>query len=106
MRWDADSTADVKNIRSCCRFGIERGEDLPRRFASEELPPELRAVRVVVNEATEGERFMIPQNMRVPESSVIRSLFETEGERDAACREDLGDGRTRRTSGWRGVRWR
>ena len=33
---------------------------------------------------------MIPQNMRVPESSVIRSLFEADGERDAASREDLG----------------
>ena len=28
--------------------------------------------------------------MRVPESSVIRSLFEADGERDAASREDLG----------------
>ena len=29
--------------------------------------------------------------MRVPASSVIRSLFEADGERDAASREDLGD---------------
>ena len=28
--------------------------------------------------------------MRVPESSVIRSLFEADGERNAASREDLG----------------
>ena len=34
---------------------------------------------------------MIPQNMRVPASSVIRSLFEGDGERDASGREDLGD---------------
>jgi hypothetical protein len=28
--------------------------------------------------------------MQIPESSVIRSLFEADGERDAADREDLG----------------
>jgi hypothetical protein len=32
---------------------------------------------------------LIPQNMRVPASSVIRSLFEADAERDAAGREDL-----------------
>ena len=47
-------------------------------------------MRVVANEAAQGEKFVIPQNMRVPESSVIRSLFEADGERDAAKREDLG----------------
>ncbi len=66
-------------------------DDSPRLFAFEEPPPELRAVRVVANEAAQGEKFVIPQNMRVPEASVIRSLFEADGERDAASREDLGD---------------
>ena len=66
-------------------------DDSPRLFAFEEPPPELRAVRVVANEAAQGEKFVIPQNMRVPGSSVIRSLFEADGERDAASREDLGD---------------
>jgi hypothetical protein len=56
-------------------------------------------VRVVANEAAQGEKFMIPQNMRVPGSSVIRSLFEADGERDAANREDLGNWSTRRASG-------
>jgi hypothetical protein len=28
--------------------------------------------------------------MRVPQASVIRSLFEADGERDASSREDLG----------------
>jgi hypothetical protein len=65
-------------------------DDSPRLFAFEEPPPDLRAVRVVANEAAQGEKFVIPQNMRVPESSVIRSLFEAHGERDAASREDLG----------------
>jgi hypothetical protein len=66
-------------------------DDSPRLFAFEEPPPELRAVRAVANEAAQAEKFVIPQNMRVPASSVIRSLFEADGERDAANREDLSD---------------
>jgi hypothetical protein len=65
-------------------------DDSPRLFAVEEPPPELRAVRAVANEVAQQEKFVIPTNMRVPESSVIRSLFESDGERDAASREDLG----------------
>lgn len=66
-------------------------DDSPRLFAFEEPPPELRAVRAVANDVAQAERFLIPQNMRVPGSSMIRSLFEADGERDAASREDLGD---------------
>jgi hypothetical protein len=65
-------------------------DDSPRLFAFEEPPPELRAVRVVANEAAQGEKFVIPQNMRVPASSVIRSLFQADSEREASDREDLG----------------
>lgn len=65
-------------------------DESPRLFAFEEPPPELRAVRAVANEAAQAEKFVIPQNMRVPESSVIRLLFENDGNRDAASREDLG----------------
>jgi hypothetical protein len=65
-------------------------DDSLRLFAFEEPPPELRAVRAVANEAAQTEKFVIPQNMRVPESSVIRLLFEDDGNRDAASREDLG----------------
>jgi hypothetical protein len=68
---------------------IEDGS--PRLFAFAGPPPELRAVRVAANEAAQAEGFVIPQNMRVPASSVIRSLFEGDGERDASSREDLGD---------------
>jgi hypothetical protein len=71
------------------RRQIEDGS--PRLFAFAGPPAELRAVRVAANEAAQAEGFMIPQNMRVPGSSVIRSLFEGDGERDAASREDLGD---------------
>ncbi len=65
-------------------------DDSPRLFAFEEPPPELRAVRVVANQTAQGEKFVIPQNMRVPGSSVIRSLFEADAEREASDREDLG----------------
>jgi len=65
-------------------------DDSPRLFAFEEPPPELRAVRTVSNEAAQVEKFVIPQNMRVPEASVIRLLFNADGERNAASREDLG----------------
>lgn len=61
----------------------------PRLFAYGGPPPELRAVRAVANEAAQAEKFVIPQNMRMPESSVIRSLFDDDGKRDAAGREDL-----------------
>ncbi len=64
-------------------------DDSPRLFAFEEPPPELRAVRAVANEAAQAEGFVIPTNMRVPASSVIRSLFEADGERHGAGREDL-----------------
>ena len=65
-------------------------DDSPRLFAFEEPPPELRAVRAVANEAAQAEKFVIPHNMRVPESSVIHSLFLADGERNATSREDLG----------------
>jgi hypothetical protein len=66
-------------------------DDSPRLFAFEEPPAELRAVRVVANEAAQGEKFVIPTNMWVPASSVIRSLFQADQERDASNREDLGN---------------
>ena len=44
----------------------------------------------MANEATQTEKYVIPQNTRVPESSVIRSLFEANSERNAGSREDLG----------------
>lgn len=47
IRSGAAFTADVRISRSCFCFGIENEDDLPRLLAVEELPPELRAVRVV-----------------------------------------------------------
>ncbi len=65
-------------------------DDSPGLFGKEE-PPEgqLRAVKVVANDAAHREKFVIPTNMRVPEASVIRCLFLDETASDGACREDL-----------------
>jgi hypothetical protein len=65
-------------------------DDSPGLFGKKE-PPEgqLRAVKVVANDAAHGEKFVIPTNMRVPEASVIRRLFVDETAGDGACREDL-----------------
>ncbi len=58
----------------------ELDDDSPRLFAPGPPPPgELRAVRVVPNKPAQLERFVVPTNMRVPESSCIYSLFEGEG---------------------------
>jgi hypothetical protein len=51
----------------------------------------LQAERVVANEAAQGTKFVNPVDIRVRETSAIRSLFEADSERDAASREDLGD---------------
>jgi hypothetical protein len=65
-------------------------DDSPGLFGKEE-PPEgqLRAVRVVGNDAAHEEKFVIPNNMRVPEASVIFRLFGDESTRDGEAREDL-----------------
>src|SRR5579871_119872 len=51
-------------------------DDSPRLFAFEEPSSELRAVRTVTSEAAQTDKFVIPPNMLVPESSEFRSLFE------------------------------
>ena len=51
-----------------------------------------KVLALPVSAATPRNRthlFAMAARMRVPESSVIRSLFEADGERDAASREDL-----------------
>ena len=55
VRWGAVSTADVKNIQAPFGSGIDIEDDSPRLSALEEAPPELRAVRVVTNDAAQGE---------------------------------------------------
>jgi hypothetical protein len=64
--------------------------DTPGLFGQEE-PPEgqLRAVRVVANDAAHKEKFVLPNNMRVPEASVIFRLFGDGAARDGGGREDM-----------------
>jgi hypothetical protein len=65
-------------------------DESPGLFGKEE-PPEgqLRAVKVVANDAAHGEKFVIPTNMRVPQASVIHRLFLNESAGDGSGREDL-----------------
>jgi hypothetical protein len=60
----------------------------PSLFGDGPPPGELRAVKVVPNEAAQREKFVIPTNMRVPPASVIYRLF-TEEAGDGSGREDL-----------------
>jgi hypothetical protein len=67
-------------------------EDTSPRLFEEDEPPagELRAVKVVTNDAARREDFAIHQNMRVPEGSIVHRLFGEESARDGEGREDLG----------------
>jgi hypothetical protein len=69
----------------------KRVEDDSTGLFGKEEPPEgqLRAVKVVANNAAHSEKFVIPTNMRVPEASVIRRLFVAESGSDGLCREDM-----------------
>jgi hypothetical protein len=69
---------------------VKRRLATPSLFGDDPPPGQLRAVKVIQNEAAQQEKIVIPTNMRVPESSVICLLFENDGNRDAASREDLG----------------
>jgi hypothetical protein len=68
---------------------VRRRLATPSMFADDTLPGELRAVRVIPNEAAQQDKFVIPTNMRVPEASVIHRLFVDETASDGACNEDL-----------------
>jgi hypothetical protein len=57
----------------------------PSLFADDTPPGELRGVKVIPNEAAQGDGFMIPTNIRVPEASVIHRLFMGEMADDGAC---------------------
>jgi hypothetical protein len=87
MRSGATFTADVKNIQSCFRFGIEEDKSL-RVFASEKT---LAVFQMVAKEAAQEENFALPTNMRVPEASIIYRLLVDEMASDRAGRKDLGN---------------
>jgi hypothetical protein len=61
----------------------------PSWFGDDEPAGQLRAVRVVPNDAARRERFHIPTNMRVPTSSVIYRVAEAQEIRGGAVLEDL-----------------
>jgi hypothetical protein len=52
-------------------------------------PGQLRAVKVLANDAAHQEKFVVPTNMRVPEASVIYRLFLGETADDESAQEDL-----------------
>jgi hypothetical protein len=68
---------------------MKRRLQTPSMFGDDPPPGELRAVRVIPNEAAQQEKFVIPTNMRVPEASVIHRLFGDETAGDGSGREDL-----------------
>ena len=68
---------------------VKRRLATPSMFGDGPPPGELRAVKVIPNEAAQGEKFVIPKNMRVPADSVIHRLFVDETASEEACREDL-----------------
>jgi hypothetical protein len=68
---------------------VRRRLATPSLFGDGPPPGELRAVRVIPNEAAQQEKFVIPTNMRVPEASVIHRLFGDETAGDGSGREDL-----------------
>lgn len=58
-------------------------------FGDEPPPGDLRAVKVIPNQAAQQERFTIPTNMRVPADSVIHRLFGADLMTDGDATEDL-----------------
>jgi len=58
-------------------------------FDDDPPPGELRAVKVIANNAAVRESFNIPTNMQVPASSVIRRLFDSEVQTVHSEEEDL-----------------
>jgi hypothetical protein len=68
---------------------VKRQLATPSMFGDGPPPGELRAVKVIPNEAAQEDRFTIPTNMRVPEASVIHRLFVDEAVGDGSGQEDL-----------------
>lgn len=57
---------------------VKRRLAIPSLFGDDPPPGELRAVKVIPNNAAQADGFFIPTNMRVPVGSVIYGLFDTE----------------------------
>lgn len=68
---------------------VKRRLEMPRLFDDDPPPGELRAVKIVPNQAAQRERFSIPKNMRVPIRSVIHRLFDSDLLTDGNGQEDM-----------------
>lgn len=68
---------------------VKRRMATPSLFGDDPPPGELRAVKVVPNDAAQEDGFLIPMNMRVPVVSVIHRLFVDETATEGVCKEDL-----------------
>jgi hypothetical protein len=68
---------------------VKRRLATPSLFGDDPPPGEVRAVKVLPNEAAKREGLFIPTNMRVPEDSVIHRLFEPEPLTDGYAQECL-----------------
>jgi hypothetical protein len=68
---------------------VKRRMATPSMFGDDPPLGELRAVKVIPNEAALEDRFTIPTNMRVPADSVIHRLFDAEPQSSDDGKEDL-----------------
>ncbi len=68
---------------------VKRRLATPSLFDDEPPPGELRAVKVIPNEAAKQDGFTIPTNMRVPAASVIHRLFDVDPQADGDGHECL-----------------
>ena len=68
---------------------VKRRLAMPSLFRDAPPPGELRAVKVIQNNAAQQERFTIPTNMRVPPETVIHRLFDAEPQAIGDGHEDL-----------------
>lgn len=68
---------------------VKRKFATPSLFDEEPPPGELRAVKVIPNEAAQGDGFTIPTNMRVPPGTVIHRLFDADPQTSGEASEDL-----------------
>lgn len=68
---------------------VKRRLATPSLFGDDPPPGELRAVKVIPNNAAQEDGFYIPTNMRVPVGSVIHRLFDAEPQTDGDGQECL-----------------
>lgn len=68
---------------------VKRKMATPSLFDEEPPPGELRAVKVIPNNAAQEDGFFIPTNMRIPVGSVIHGLFDAEPMTDGDGEECL-----------------